>query len=390
MRTDVLLPLALDGLHAHVALVDASGVITTVNRAWRRFAEDNGYPDPSAGVGVDYVDLCRCAGRAEPTAAEIADGLERVLTGVAESFEHEYPCHAPTEQRWFRVQIGGYEDEAGQRGAVVAHENITTLKLAESDVRGQRDDVQAQLDRARAELVKHTRLVTIGQVAASIAHDLRNPLGAIRNAVYLLKKKLGNVGPEAVEDAERYLTIIDEEVSTSDHIIADLMALAHGKPPVRTRIDAGVLVDETIRRMPGASGAVTAEVAPGVELYADAGQLVQVLTNLISNGLDACDRAGRNRAVTLRIAADERRAEIIVGDAGDGVPEGEADRVFEPLYSTRTRGTGLGLAICRQLVRSHGGHIAVSPDPDPLGGARFVVELPGPASVNGFGLGGTR
>ncbi|MEM7755259.1 MAG: HAMP domain-containing sensor histidine kinase [Planctomycetota bacterium] len=375
MRADAVIPLAIDALHSHVALVNTDGVVTAINKAWRRFAEANGYADASLGVGENYIELCERSGQPGSSSRVIGDALQSVLNGSLDRFEYEYPCHAPHEKRWFRVQIGGYVDEVGRRAAVLAHENISTLKLSEQRLRHQRDDVQAELDRVRADLVKHTRLVTIGQVAASIAHDLRNPLGAIRNATYLLKKKLGKLGPVDA-DLERYTTIIDEEINASDQIIAELMSLARGKEPQREPLNAAEFFADVSKRLPQVADAITLDATPGLAFFADPGQLMQVMTNLVTNAVEACDRAGSERRVSVSIR--EKRDEVIieVGDTGGGVPEDLRERVFEPLFSTSTRGTGLGLAICRQVVARHGGTIVIDTEPHALGGARVIVELP--------------
>jgi CheY-like chemotaxis protein len=96
----------LDALPAHIALVDAEGVIRAVNASWRRFASANLLPGPGFGVGGNYLELCeRVRGDDAEVATEVARGLRRVLRGDAQEFLHEYPCHSPTEQRWFRLTV---------------------------------------------------------------------------------------------------------------------------------------------------------------------------------------------------------------------------------------------------------------------------------------------
>ncbi|MEM1185945.1 MAG: HAMP domain-containing sensor histidine kinase [Planctomycetota bacterium] len=378
MRVQALLPEALNAIHAHVALVNDCGVIVAVNAAWDRFAADNAYAAAGSGLGTNYIEVCEASGATDPGAREIADALRDVLDGRRDAYEREYPCHSPDAQRWFRLQIGGYTED-GRRTAVLAHENITTLKLAERRLADRNALVQAELDRARADLVKHTRLVTIGQVAASIAHELRNPLGAIRNAAYLLKKKL----PAGLEDPRRYVGIIESEVASSDRIIGDLMEMARGRSPECARVSAGQLVRDAVARIPDAPiGAVESAYEPGeyAELFIDEGQFAQVLINLISNGLQACERAGRDKRVHVGVAATPQAAEIVVCDAGDGIDPAHRERIFEPMFSTRAKGTGLGLAICKQTVERHGGTITLTDTPSPLGGCCFVVRIPGPSA----------
>jgi diguanylate cyclase (GGDEF)-like protein len=123
----------LDSLSAQIALVDASGEIFLTNEAWRRFAETNGTPPHEVSEGVNYLDVCDSAGRAgSGEAATFAEGLRSVLDGRLGEFAMEYPCHSPTEKRWFIARATRFLAGDGvAEGAVVAHENITERKLAE-------------------------------------------------------------------------------------------------------------------------------------------------------------------------------------------------------------------------------------------------------------------
>lgn len=122
---------ALDAVRAHVAVLDGAGVIVHVNRAWRRFASENGWSGGTAGVGTSYLAVCEGDGvPPEDPARALAGGIRRVLDGSIDAFEVEYPCHAPGVPRWFvaRVEATG----APPRLLVVTHENVTARKLAEA------------------------------------------------------------------------------------------------------------------------------------------------------------------------------------------------------------------------------------------------------------------
>jgi len=124
----------LDSLSAHIALVDASGEIFLANEAWRRFARANGTPPQEVSEGVNYLEVCDSAGRAgSEEAATFADGLRSVLDGRLGEFAMEYPCHSPTEKRWFVARATRFLAGDVAEGAVVTHENITERKLAEEE-----------------------------------------------------------------------------------------------------------------------------------------------------------------------------------------------------------------------------------------------------------------
>jgi len=122
----------LDALTDHIAVLDANGVIVAVNAAWQRFARDNAAsPLIASGVGLNYLEACRgAADRGDATAREALAGLQAVLAGDCLEFALEYPCHAPTEERWFRVRATPLQPP--HRGVVVAHTNITPRKAAEA------------------------------------------------------------------------------------------------------------------------------------------------------------------------------------------------------------------------------------------------------------------
>jgi diguanylate cyclase (GGDEF)-like protein len=123
----------LDALTSHICVLDASGVITLVNEAWRQFALENSSVATRTGVGTHYLDVCRAAtGPGSEEAAAFADGVRGVLEGRNGLFQLEYPCHSPTENRWFVGRVTPLK--GSERGAVVSHMNVTDRKLVEFEL----------------------------------------------------------------------------------------------------------------------------------------------------------------------------------------------------------------------------------------------------------------
>ena len=121
----------LNALPTQLALLDSTGVIVSVNQSWCQFAARNHYPTPDAGVGRNYLELCECAeGENAGESRVVAEGIRQVLSGAAAEFSWEYPCHSPTEKRWFRMLVAPLQPHQSG-GAVVLHINITNRKLAE-------------------------------------------------------------------------------------------------------------------------------------------------------------------------------------------------------------------------------------------------------------------
>ena len=230
-------------------------------------------------------------------------------------------------------------------------------------------NVEAELERVRDKLVQQTRLSTIGQVAASIAHELRNPLGAIGNARFYLSRRVADDDPKWAE----HLGIIDQEVHTADRIITNLLEMTRAKEPSREWTDLGDLARSAFDRVEETDGVrLTLSTRPDPFLVdADPEQLRQVLTNLVTNSVQAMEGRGEIAVV----AHSEGDFDVIaLQDDGPGIDPEAKELVFEPLYTTKAKGTGLGLPICRQIVERHGGSIELAKPRGP--GARMVIHLP--------------
>jgi PAS domain S-box-containing protein len=143
---------AIDALSSHVAVLNEHGVILTVNEAWRRFADENQYDGHNYGVGSNYVEECKQASSDCLETDTVGQGLLAVLRGERQEFHLEYPCHSPTQQRWFMMHVTAFHTP-GPRRVVVAHENITDRKLAEERIRESQEQLRLVIDNAAALVV---------------------------------------------------------------------------------------------------------------------------------------------------------------------------------------------------------------------------------------------
>ncbi|MBI5445009.1 MAG: hypothetical protein HY900_27835, partial [Deltaproteobacteria bacterium] len=235
-----------------------------------------------------------------------------------------------------------------------------------------------QLLEAQQELVLKERLAVLGQVAASVGHELRNPLGVMNNAVYYLEAALPQVDATTAE----YLGIIRDEIATADRIVADLLDSVRTPRPRENDVDLRELLAQTVRqcRIPSA---VTVRVEVPATLSrarVDPLQMTQVFRNLVSNSVDAMPLGG-----TLEIRAAEdpssKTVSVRVKDSGGGIPPEHLSRLFQPLFTTKARGIGLGLVVVKNLTRANGGRVCFASEPGE--GATFTVTLP--ASVSAVG-----
>jgi C4-dicarboxylate-specific signal transduction histidine kinase len=228
-----------------------------------------------------------------------------------------------------------------------------------------------QLLAAQEELVRKEKLAVLGQVAGSVGHELRNPLGVMSNAVYFLQTVLA----DADETTREYLNIIQSEIAASERIVSDLLDSVRTKPPQPETVGVQELLEQTLRKLSiPPSVAVQLDIPATLSaLRVDAQQIHQVLRNLISNGVEAMPQGG---TLQIRAKADEAAKKIIVSvrDSGLGMTAQQLDRLFQPLFTTKPRGIGLGLVVVKNLTQANGGTIEVESEAGK--GTLFTVTLP--------------
>jgi signal transduction histidine kinase len=221
---------------------------------------------------------------------------------------------------------------------------------------------------AQDALVRGERLSALGEMASIVGHELRNPLSAVTNALYLVRAGLGEVG----DPLDRHLAMAERETAKAASLAEELTAFVRPGAPQKEPVALDQLVREVVEAAPPpAEVELEVEVEP-LSVDADPRQLSEVLTNLITNAYQAVDGAGK---VTVTAHMNGAGLELQVRDSGPGIAPELAERVFEPFFTTKHDGTGLGLAIVRRLVEAHGGEVAFEANGDG-GGARAVVRLP--------------
>jgi signal transduction histidine kinase len=234
------------------------------------------------------------------------------------------------------------------------------------------EESMRELEHTQEQLVRSERLAAIGELASVVGHELRNPLGVITNAHYLLRNVLQRKDPDP--DADRHLATAEREVGAATLIVSDLLDYARAREPVTSAVDVADLISEVQSVLP-APPEVTVVRAdePGLpSVRADRDQLRQVLLNVLSNAYEAVGPNGGT--VTIRTASTDAKVSIAVADTGVGMDDETRAQMFEPFFTRKTRGTGLGLAVTRRIVDSHGGVIDI--DSTPGRGTTFTVDFP--------------
>ena len=219
-------------------------------------------------------------------------------------------------------------------------------------------------------LMRQEKLAILGQLAGGVGHELRNPLGAIKNAAYFLNMALEK--PE--QEVKETLELLEKEVTTSERIISSLLGFARPKPPSRHKVNVNEIIDEVSKRnnIPGSIKveALLTKTLPSI--MADPVQLTQVFGNLVLNSIQAMPEGGE---LVIETNLDNRKYVVAsFTDTGNGIHEDILEKLFEPLFTTKAKGIGLGLAVSKTLVEGHGGTIEVE---STVGkGSTFTVKLP--------------
>ena len=250
----------------------------------------------------------------------------------------------------------------------------------EAEVLERTGEVRQAVDRLTQldeELRRNERFTTLGRLSGSVGHELRNPLGVMSNVVFLMDEL-----PDASPRLKDYARLLREQIRLSDRIISDLLDRARSGAPVHSVVDAVRLIDDAIERAAVPSSITVRRPRSGSlpAVVLDRDQVGQILWNLITNAVQAMQ--GGPGTLTVCAALDGPRLRIDVCDSGPGIPAMNREKVFEPMYTTKSHGVGLGLSISRAFARANGGDLSVV---DSESGACFRLEIsaPVPASADG-------
>jgi two-component system, NtrC family, sensor histidine kinase PilS len=298
----------------------------------------------TAGGGILHVEDGACVGQP----------LEQLLPGVStltpRATRGELRVQTPGGKRVLGLSVSPLEGEAG--ALLIVFQDLTELRRMEEDLK------------------RTDRLASLGALSAQLAHEIRNPLAAMRGSAQLLAQD------QAKDAVVLKLTgILTREADRLARLVEDFLRFARPPEPQRRAVALDALLTETVDmlRADPLSRDVQLEVRAGEALLApvDPDQVRQVLINLVRNGVQAAGPKGRVRVVLARA---EKEAQIRVWDSAGSITEEMMGHLFEPFFTTRNGGTGLGLSTAHSIVRAHGGSIRVTSQP--ADGTEFVVGLP--------------
>ena len=321
----------INSLTSLVVIVDRSGRIIAANEAWRKSSLLEGVPTTGTAIGDNYLEACRRAAHAADHASrELLAGIEDVLAGEAAEFQTEYSRVTPTGVRWFEVLVVPLRGETG--GAVIKHRDITGRRQAEAEA--------AEL---RQELTHASRVTMLGQLAASLAHELNQPLGAILRNAEAAELFLQSDAPD-LDEIRAIVTDIRKDDRRAGEVIERLRALLKRREFEPHPVSLEELVNEVVTLTRADSAIrnirIVFDLPDGLPLVrGDRIHLQQVLLNLLINGMDAlAATTDGERSLTVRARRDgDGLVEVAVSDNGPGIPAEKLARLFEPFFTTKPR-----------------------------------------------------
>lgn len=234
-----------------------------------------------------------------------------------------------------------------------------------------------ELQATQERVVRSEKLAAIGQLAASVAHELRNPLGAIRNTIFYIQEALKGSPLEEDGNLIEMVKLADQEAQGAANIIQDLLDYSRIVKLTPQPTDVNALLRVSLRKQtPPAQVSVVENLDEGLpSTWLDPQKMAQVFSNLITNAMQAMPKGGEIRLHTRTRGHDSpEEVLVVVEDTGTGIASDNLNRIFDPLFTTKAKGTGLGLTISQGIVEAHGGKIEVTSVLNK--GTTFTVRLP--------------
>jgi signal transduction histidine kinase len=301
-------------------------------------------------------------------AAQVKQTIESA-TLKGGNFEHEYRLVMPDDSiKHVHVVAHAMSDKSGTIEFLGAVMDVTERKRADEALR-----------EAHANLARVSRVTTMGELTASLAHEIKQPITAAVTDAKTCLRWIGRDQPDVAEAREAATRIIKDVTRASD-IINRIGLLFKKGPPQRESLDVNEVIQEMITLLRSEASrysiSIRGELADDLpNIMADHVQLQQVFMNLMLNGIEAMKDMGTGGELTIKSQPDDHRHLLIsVTDTGVGLAPEQADQIFNAFFTTKPQGTGMGLPISRSIIESHGGRLWAASTSGP--GATFQFTLP--------------
>ena len=369
VKTELMKSAILQSLTSGVAVIDRAGYVLQLNARW---LSARGCQWMGAAMGDNLIYACRRASETgHQLACEIADGLASVLDRTRDRFVLEQMIGSGTDATWW--SLAGVPLNRPEGGAVVTCADITELRRAE---------MEAQ--RSRQELAHVGRVSTVGEMTASLAHQLNQPLAAIMTNAQAAGRMLSAARPD-IDEVRAILHDIVRDDRRASEVIQRLRQLLRKGEFEITSIDLTAAIREVVELVSTEAALrniiLSFDFDHGPVLAnGDRVQLQQVILNLLHNAMEAmAEQQQAPRSILIGCHRYHHAIVVSVRDSGPGLSAGTEHLVFEPFYTTKQGGMGMGLSIVRSIVEAHGGMIHATNVAD--GGALVEFQLPAAETI---------
>ena len=345
----------LRSIAAGVITVDRNGYVVT----WNKRAEEIVNLRASQVIGKHYRQFIKML-QLDKAVREETTHMVELTAQTGKVFTRSQLCYpdAQGEETYINLSASQLRSESGDSlGVVVIFEDVT-------------NEVQM-----KEEVERVSKLAETGQLAANIAHELRNPLSSIKGAAQLLRRGLPE---DVVAEHGEFLDMIVQEVNGLDRIATEFLEFSRVTPPEMRPVAVNAVLGRMLQFMSAYLADQEVRVVQDFgadlpELSLDRPQIEQVIKNVVINAVQAMPHGG-TLSVTTRLQALADLVEVDFTDTGVGIPAGKLDKICAPFFTTKTKGTGLGLAIVRKIIETHGGRLLIRSAPGE--GSTFTMQIP--------------
>lgn len=293
----------------------------------------------------------------------IIDALKKIRSGIVIPILEFKMMPFDKEIKYITVMAESILDDNGKVQLITGTaQDVTERKESEERIRNQNVLLEKavikktlEMENMMEKMIQQEKLVTIGKVSGSIAHEIRNPLGAVKQAVFYLKSKLTDHPPKI----KKHLQLMDEELTITNRVISNLLEMTQLGEASKEKVSIDELSKQAVNSIKfGDQIKYSFNISKKAEyMWADPLQMHQVFVKLINNAAQAMDKKGE---IEFKSQIKNNSVVIEITDNGPGMKKDSVNRAFEPLFTTKAKGTGLGLSICKQIIDNHGGEIKIS------------------------------
>ncbi len=345
----------LRSIAAGVITIDKNGYIVT----WNKRAEEIVNLRASQFIGLHYTAFIDLLQINLPVREETLR-MVQMTAQTGKVFTRNSLCYQSPQgdETYLNLSASQLVSESGDYlGVVVVFEDVTS-------------EVQM-----KEEVERVSKLAETGQLAANIAHELRNPLSSIKGAAQLLRKELP---ADLMAEHGEFLDMIVQEVNGLDRIATEFLEFSRVTPPEMRPVSIAALLSRLLQFMSAYLADQDVQVIQAMpddlpELWLDRAQMEQVVKNIVINAVQAMPHGG-TLTVAVHCQPEQDILNIDFTDTGVGISAAKIDKICTPFFTTKTKGTGLGLAIVRKIVETHGGRLVIRSTPGE--GSTFTVQLP--------------